>query len=130
MSNEREVIGAVFGKWVKRLGLLWWDLELTYYTDPAEILREFTVTDDEMTQAKVYADWRYATAKILVNLPAFEGMTERKIERVIVHELCHVLVNEMREDDIHHEERVVTGLTKAFLWVESAVIDDCEKVEQ
>jgi len=40
-----------------------------------------------------------------------------EIERAVVHELCHILVNEMREDEIHHEERVVTGLQKAFMWV-------------
>ena len=34
-------------------------------------------------------------------------------------ELCHALVNEMREQGIDHEERVVTMLSKAFMWVRS-----------
>jgi predicted metallopeptidase len=48
-------------------------------------------------------------------------LTTDQRRALIDHELCHILVNEMREGDISHEERVVTGLTKAFLWTAADV---------
>ena len=60
------------------------------------------------------------SGSILLNGKVLDGMTPQQIERIAVHELCHILVNEMRESEMCHEERVVTMLTKAFLWVEAA----------
>ena len=42
------------------------------------------------------------------------------INYMVVHELLHVLVNEMREEGIDHEERVVTHLAKAALGISNA----------
>lgn len=44
-------------------------------------------------------------------------MSDEEIEYVVVHELMHVFLNEMREQGQQHEERVATLLAKAFLWV-------------
>lgn len=118
-----ELIKAAFAKWIPRLGLAWHDIEICYYDDPQEIINRFRIIDTgEMVPATVTAQWMYADAKISINLPAFEYIEPDNIERVAVHELVHILVNEMREGEIHHEERVVTGLTKAFFWVENAVL--------
>lgn len=115
-----ELIKQAFAKWIPRLGLAWWDIDIVYYNDPYEIIQRFrTIETGEMVPATVTAQWMYADAKISINLPVFEFIEPDRIERVIVHELCHILINEMREDDIHHEERVVTQLTKAFFWVEN-----------
>lgn len=117
--SKHDLIKAAFDKWIPRLGLAWHDIEIVYYDDPYEIINRFRVIETgEMVPANVTAQWMYADAKININLPAFEFIEDAKIERVIVHELCHILVNEMREPEMHHEERVVTGLTKAFFWVE------------
>lgn len=117
--TKLELIKAAFAKWIPRLGLAWWDIEIVYYDDPNEIIQRFRIIETgEMVPANVTAQWMYADAKININLPAFELIDPGVIERVVVHELCHLLVNEMREGEIHHEERVVTQLTKAFFWVE------------
>lgn len=114
-----ELIKAAFAKWIPRLGLAWWDIDIAYYDDPKEIIGRFRIIESgEIVPATVTAQWMYADAKISINLPVFDEIEPALIERIIVHELCHILVNEMREDDIHHEERVVTGLTKAFFWVD------------
>ncbi len=59
---------------------------------------------------------------------AVADLPDEELERVFVHECCHVLVAEMREwgpgdmtqaaceISLKHEERVVCGLTSAFLW--------------
>ncbi len=120
--TKLEQVKTAFAKWIPRLGLAWHDIEIVYYDDPQEIINRFRIIDTgEMVPATVTAQWMYADAKISINLPAFEFIESFNIERVVVHELCHILVNEMREGELHHEERVVTGLTKAFLWVEDAV---------
>lgn len=108
---------AAFDKWIKALGLAWWDIDIHYYDDPGEVVRLFANgTNDSVIAAFVDANWMYGTAVISVNLTAFTDMTPEKIDRIVVHELMHILVNEMRESELHHEERVVTGLTKALFW--------------
>lgn len=78
---------------------------------------------DNVVVARSICDWRYATCTLQINEPELLEMNKRDAEFVIVHELCHALVNEMREEGIDHEERVVTGLAKAFLWTET----DCKE---
>lgn len=119
--SQKERIQRAFDKWIPRLGLSWWDIEVDYYDDPGEIVEQFRSDDGHLVPALVDVLWMYATAKVSVNLPAFDDMPPAKVERIIVHELCHILVNEMREGELHHEERVVTGLTKAIFWLADAI---------
>jgi Zn-dependent protease with chaperone function len=119
MSNLKRVKAAV-EKWLQPLGLEWWDVKIVYYSNPTDIVRIFASDEFLVVPAKTWADWRYGTAEVAVNLPAFDEIDKDKVETVILHELIHVLVNEMRTVGLDHEERVVTGLTKAFLWVEAA----------
>lgn len=101
-------------KWIEPLGLRWWDIETVYHYEPeADYFKE----DGSRLLAKTTVQWEYAQAIINFNLTAWRGLSEREIERNVIHELVHILVNEMREGELHHEERVVTGLTRAFLWV-------------
>lgn len=116
----RKKIKRYLKKWVQPLGLLWWKIDAYYYDDPMEMVRQFTVTDDNITYASVDTDWRYLRATIKFNLPAIAGRTDEEIESTVVHELCHILVCEMRENGVDHEERVVTGLQRAFFWTREA----------
>jgi hypothetical protein len=115
--TTKDIIKSCFDKWAKPLGLLWWHVDLVYFTEPADVIREFAFSDEEIVLARTYADWRYGTASIHFNVPGFDGLSLEEIERTVVHELVHILVNEMREGEMHHEERVVTGLTKAMFWL-------------
>lgn len=104
-----------FDKWTYRLGLGWWRIEVYYYQSKKEVKR-FKKAGSENAYARVYPDWRYGAAVICVCLPAFKGLTDKEIEEIVVHELVHILVNETQAGGMDHEERVVTGLTKAFFW--------------
>lgn len=120
--TQKDILKECFATWITRLGLAWWSIEVHYYDDPGEIVRLFRQIDSGgVVPAFVDANWMYAEAKISINLPAFDDMTPEKIERIVVHELMHILVNEMREGELHHEERVVTQLTKAIFWAVAAV---------
>ena len=69
------------------------------------------------TAALCTCDWKYQTAEIVISLSKFRDLKKWEIENAIVHELCHIFLNEMREEGIDHEERCATQLAKAFLWV-------------
>jgi hypothetical protein len=121
---KKKQIESLFKKWITRLGLGWWRVDISFYNDPQSIIDHFGVNDDDtLVVARTYTHWIYGKAEIHVNLPVIEKLSDDETERVIVHELLHILVNEMREDEIHHEERVVTQLTKAIFWV----VADVEK---
>jgi hypothetical protein len=65
-------------------------------------------------------EWKYETAHITIYTKAIRHLSKEAIEEVVIHELVHVFLNEMREDGIDHEERVATQLQKAFSWVKGA----------
>lgn len=121
MKRTRKRVLKAFYKWLYPLGLGWWEVNVHWISKPKEVLEEFkTQRSGDIMPARVYVRWEYGVADLYINLPAFKGMKRWRIEKIIIHELLHVLVNEMREDDISHEERVVTTLTKAVLWVRNA----------
>lgn len=125
MKKTRKILRKLFKKWCYRLGLNWWKVDVYYITDPETVARKFHERDDAVCLMRTWVSWEYAEATVEVNLPALKGRTEENLEREVVHELVHVLVNEMREGKMHHEERVVTSITKAIFWT----LADAEKKE-
>ena len=67
------------------------------------------------------SDWRYQESHITLALHKLRNMDAEGIEEVVVHELIHIFLNEMREEGIDHEERVATNLQKAFMWIRDEV---------
>jgi len=117
-------IKKICDKWIYRLGLKWWEVQVNYVSDPQTVIEIFRITDEEIVIAKTFADWKYMTANIYLNIPPMLSMSSDQVQRIIVHELLHVLVNEMREDGIDHEERVVTSLTKAVFWIKADITNE------
>jgi hypothetical protein len=74
-----------------------------------------------VTHAETSADWKYLRFTITVFVKALVDYDEDYLEEVVVHELMHVFLNEVREAGIDHEERVATSLQKAFSWFETAI---------
>lgn len=103
-----------YRRWRPLLGLEAWDITLEFYDDRYE---------DYESAARTTVRWEYASATVQFYVPACLG---HDIDELVVHELCHVIVNEMRDDSsgalIHdtvmHEERVCTMLTRALLRAE------------
>jgi predicted SprT family Zn-dependent metalloprotease len=44
-------------------------------------------------------------------------LSDQEIEKLVVHELMHTFLSEMREEGKDHEERVASMLQRAFTWV-------------
>lgn len=81
------------------------------------------------------ASWEYKTAGITVNLLAVRDLDDSLLENCWVHELAHVLVNEMRAEprtaeSTAHEERVCTLIADALIWARVAGVADGKKKKQ
>lgn len=115
LRAAKEVIESFVSLWIGRLGLEHWALKQQFHTG----LRP----DSPDTAACTYSDWKYKHATVEFYLGVMASMGAEEQELVVVHELLHVILNEIHgatdenrsEDDRAHEERVVTELTQAFL---------------
>lgn len=111
-AREKERVLTLSRHWRDLLGLSRW--EITY----AFFLENIPHDDDATMTCSVR--WPYQTAYIRVNCSATEDMDDEHLETVFVHEMGHILVNQMRPDDgpcTPDEERVVTMIADAILQV-------------
>lgn len=122
-KTQRRRVQALLDKWLQPLGLLWWKIDVTW--DKATICDD-KGPDREHCLAHVHVQWEYLQAAITFHLFKILDENDENLERIVVHELCHILVKEMRapiapSDEVNdewrkHEERVVSALASAFLW--------------
>ena len=74
--------------WQDRLGLNHWEINHTYidsyYDDDSQ--------DDYKVSAITESRWQYLQAKIKWYLPSISRHDNEEIEKILVHELCHVLL--------------------------------------
>ncbi len=121
-KKQKRRIQKLADRWFPILGLDAWNMDLRYE-------REGIPTKSEGWQcnAQTRAKWEYLRATISFNVLNLEDYDDEELERLFVHECCHVLLAEMREwgpDNMSaeageqaqkHEERVVCVLAEAFL---------------
>lgn len=118
-------IRALATRWIDALGLRQWMIDFVWKREPGIITDENSTTVT-FRSAEVSCSWRYMHASLTFFLPSVadyidkEPIVDRgeRLESLVLHELCHLLVNETRQDADreNHEERVVTQLANAFLW--------------
>lgn len=112
-SQKQRVIDA----WAKWAGRFWmdvtWEVTFYWYREPHE---------PELWAFHIQPDWRYLRVALDSYLPTIQTLDDTKLDRVVCHELAHVLVNEMvvprseRTPETHdHEERVAEQIGRA-LW--------------
>lgn len=78
--------------------------------------------DDDGHEAAVlsiHSDWRYRHAAIVVYAQVLEGEDPEDLEEYVVHELCHAVLCELRDQKKsawpHAEERTATILARSFV---------------
>lgn len=114
-DHIEEVVTACAPSWQVRLGLAHWEIQHIF-------LDEFD-GDDPNGNLKVTAytevRWNYEQAEIRWYLPSAARATDSEIERVVVHELVHVLLSPEQADipDKHAEKMELSTerVTRAFL---------------
>jgi hypothetical protein len=84
----KNVVNQNAPKWQRRMGLMHWDIEHvfidSYYDDASG--EDFKVT--AITESR----WQYMQARIKWYLPSAVRHDNDVLEKVLVHELCHVLL--------------------------------------
>jgi hypothetical protein len=107
--EQRRRIMRACKKWSEQMWLTSWKKEVQY----AESLGE--VGENYRRCAACEADWRYKHLTLTFALDAVADMTDEELERTVIHELLHAIVEELRSAPknvrLAHEERVVTHLT-------------------
>ncbi len=106
------------GKWHSALGLSWWQVNYVYDREGEMRDRTEPAPPGRYVAGTAKTDWQYKLATLTFNVPLLAEMKDEDLERVVLHEQLHILVNEMREDGIDHEERVVSELVSVMKWVE------------
>jgi hypothetical protein len=110
---QRQVrrIERTLEKWLKRLcinnGVGGWSIGLDVQREPFE---------DCNVIARVFPSWKYLYADVVFSAPRVATLTDQKLDWATVHELVHLFVQEMNEeeDKINHEERTVSTITRAL----------------
>ena len=117
-------------RWRSRLGRGWGKVSYTF-DRTGEDFAAAEDTSDGVTRTRASArtsvKWPYLIATVAFNMPALAELSLGEVEELLLHEHVHILVAEMREDGIDHEERVVTTLTSAFLWTRDLVLEETVK---
>ncbi len=68
--------------------------------------------------ATTRSNWHHLQADLEFSHYLLCDKDDKTVERMVIHELLHVLLNEMRESGLEHEERVVSHLEIAFEEIE------------
>ena len=114
--NKQRLFSKLIHKWVGLTYAGWWKIDLYYLDNKAYAKAEhYTHNHAKHSVATCHSDWRYLEASINVNLSALKRMSRSEIEYTVVHELMHVFLNEMRENNVDHEERTATLLARSFI---------------
>lgn len=116
-KEVKELISERITWWKAKMGLGYWNVRYDFQKGKPEQLE-----DGFQICARCGADWAHEDALITFYPKAMKNYSEDEIENTVVHELLHIFVNEMRQKGLDHEERVVTELAKAFIWVRDGAI--------
>lgn len=133
-EEQKERLRLLADFWLKQLGLNYWLVNLEYFDDTGDFANAAGSTHShprfgvERIVARTFVSWEYMEATIQFCLLECANFNDDELETMFVHECCHILVNEMRyvtdceceNFNVRHEERVVTQLAKAFIWVRDA----------
>lgn len=119
-------VGSLFDRWIKDLGLGWYQIDVVYKMGDAP-----DRGDGYVCGMSVVSRWMYRTAMVTVYIEEVPE-DDWKLEKMVVHELCHILVEAMRGPDgvTDNEEYVVEGIARAFLWTQEAIESRIKKTSK
>lgn len=113
--EQKDRVHRYLKKWIGPAGFGWWMIDCVWKRQKKD--------DNEVTAAAdTSAQWQYRQAVITFYLPMFEEMPDERVERLVVHELSHLLVSGLHnfEDDSMREitEYTTELVAQTLLYVE------------
>ena len=131
-TTRRRII-YFWEKWLLTLGFRHWSIT-------ADFLRDKDVSAEGWEcLGKCSVGWEYMQAIVTFYVPGLLDKSDKDLEEIVVHEMVHILVNEMRQfapetlskekmdEAMKHEERVVVMITNALLWTAKDAKEGMEK---
>jgi len=128
---QRKRVRREMNKWRNLMGLGSWAFSYVYCREGLDVPDGYAA-EGRTCLMRVNSAWEYCEAEIAISMPMMLETPDEELSRICIHEMMHVLVAELREgaDDIRHEERVVTMLTKAAMWMmEGAALGERKKLK-
>lgn len=130
-EEQKTRVERLIAKWVEPIGLRWWRIQFCWKRRYDK--KDMDTDGEDHGSIRVftcYSDWRYLHATITAFLPAVEECEDDALEGLFVHELMHIFLSELRQDDetgvfLAHEERVATTLARGFMYMHDAL--KCEQ---
>lgn len=112
--KERTRVSKALKKWAYVLGFAHWNLSFIYGREPFKQPADGSFETKMTTEVK----WEYMTVVIRVALSTTHYLPDIDLERMIIHEFAHALINEMHAvaKDSDHEERVAEQVMMAIWW--------------
>ena len=114
LDKQKFIVQRFLASWVPILGLDHWHIDILYHSEPPENWSKGQV-------GGCCVQWKYKEVTLGFLLTSLSDATEKRLEYIVVHELCHTVVNQMRgtmnwdHNDMANEERVVTEMAYAFI---------------
>lgn len=107
-KQVKSLVRKQIKKWTPILGLKNWEIKVSY-EDMDRIV------DGMSFLAETVCTWYTLRATIAIFLPAIKKLDKEEIELTVVHELVHIVLDEMSECDSKHDERACETISKALL---------------
>lgn len=123
-KKTKKRVRKVLEWWIDRMGLQWWDdIQIRFHRDVSD-------APDPLAAGHVTFTWCYQQATIHFYLPNLVDKDDAELEKIVVHELVHILTAELLTfdaDDNPHKEHGTVTVTKAFLWVRDQALRDAKR---
>lgn len=113
-KEQKKRVKNILDMWIEIMGLKWYEIRINYK------MGDSPEREGGFSPMRVLTNWEYRLASIDIWVEGIPDDND-KLERMLVHELCHIFVNPMRGCnecfDISKEEYAVESLSRAFIWV-------------
>jgi len=111
-SKLKDDIAAIFADWQYLVVDQGYLLDVDYYAD--HLYSNGIIANEDVTMC-TYQQWAYKKSTISVNLRSCDRMNKQGLERIVVHELVHILLGDCQYEHYKMEERVCTEITSAII---------------
>ena len=112
-AQKKRVI-TLWRHWAPLLGLGNFDVTQRFHDGPY-VMGNGDASGEAIASAG--GTWEYIRGNVDWNLEEVAKLDDKRLAGVVIHESMHILLAEIQEDGIKHEERVATMLEWAFLRV-------------
>ena len=103
--KERARVLKRLRHWREPMGVGWWKIEFVWFRE--EKTTDHSSKAEWLTYFSVVSDWKYRTAVLNCYLGSTLDLSEDVLDRSIIHEFCHIIVNPMSRERHRDEEELV-----------------------